>query len=85
MLTNRITSILIPLLADTLERGNNEGKLKIESPALCAKFIIFGSLGVLNSGDNVPSENIKNNLGRLQNFISDILHFDVGKGVTDER
>lgn len=76
-LTEKMKSTLVPLLSTALDSGVKEGILSIENTDFYANYIIHGSLGALNFGNNSPKENILKNLAYLPQVIADTLRIDV--------
>ena len=76
-LTKRMISTLTPLLSVLLRSGVREGVLAIENPDFYANYIINGSLGALNYGENPVRENIANNMKYLPQVIANTLQIDI--------
>lgn len=76
-LTEKMISTLVPLLSSALDSGIDEGVLSIANTEFYANYIIHGSLGALNYGNNSPEENILKNLDYLPQVIADTLRIDV--------
>lgn len=70
-------STLVPLLSSALDSGIDEGVLSIENTDFYANYIIHGSLGALNYGNDSPKDNILKNLVYLPQIIADTLKIDV--------
>ena len=72
-LTRRMTDIFVPQLTEILAAGINQGIICIADPTFYARFIIYGALGALNTGDGLPHENIPKNLAELPSAIKHLL------------
>lgn len=76
-LTKRMTCTLVPLLSSVLNSGVKEGILSVENPDFYANYIINGSLGALNRGDNSARENIAHNIDYLPQAIANTLKIEI--------
>ena len=77
-LTKHMVATLVPLLSEVLRGGIQEGVLAIENPDFYANYIISGTLGALNHGNDSVRENIADNIRYLPQIIANTLKIDVG-------
>lgn len=69
-LQNKMVGILAPELSAALELAKSRGEIEVANPYFCSLFIIYGSLGVLNAGDDLLSDDA---IEELRTIVANIL------------